>query len=229
MKASSTATSGRARASPALVGLVDASAVASSTCAGKYGRSPRWRPPRTIARFTQARPPSTLTARMSASLVVTPVLSSTACWCSTRDSAPSWLRISAACSNCSASACAIICACSASITSCCSPSQEALGVARRRARSPRRAISPTHGPEQRLIWYSRHGRVRLANTVSSQVRSWNTFCSSWIDSFTAQALGIRPEVAVPLVDRAAVVGDARKRRARRSSGTDSSCRRETGC
>ena len=44
-------------------------------------------------------------------------------------------------------------------------------------------------PVQRLIWYSRQGRARFANTVSSQVRSRNTFCSSWIDSFTAQALG----------------------------------------
>ena len=35
--------------------------------------------------------------------------------------------------------------------------------------------------------------MRLANTVSSQVRSWNTFCSSWIDSFTAQALGYGPK------------------------------------
>jgi hypothetical protein len=47
----------------------------------------------------------------------------------------------------------------------------------------------TQGPVQRLIWYSRQGRVRLANTVSSQVRRRNTFCSSWMVSFTAQALG----------------------------------------
>ena len=51
----------------------------------------------------------------------------------------------------------------------------------------------THGPEQRLIWYSRQGRVRLANTVSSQVRSRNTFCSIWIDSLTAHALGYGPK------------------------------------
>ena len=37
------------------------------------------------------------------------------------------------------------------------------------------------------------GRVRLANTVSSQVRSLNTFCISWMDSFTAQALGKGPK------------------------------------
>ncbi len=43
--------------------------------------------------------------------------------------------------------------------------------------------------QARLIWYSRHGRVRLLNTVSSQVRSLNTFCNSRIVSFTAQALG----------------------------------------
>jgi len=29
----------------------------------------------------------------------------------------------------------------------------------------------------------------LANTLSSQVRSWNTFCSTAMLSFTAQALG----------------------------------------
>ena len=51
----------------------------------------------------------------------------------------------------------------------------------------------THGPEQRLIWYSRQGRVRLLNTVSSQVRRRKTFCSSCIDSFTAQALGKGPK------------------------------------
>ena len=51
----------------------------------------------------------------------------------------------------------------------------------------------TQGPEQRWIWYSRQGRVRLLNTVSSQVRSRNTFCSSWIDSFTAQAFGYGPK------------------------------------
>jgi hypothetical protein len=54
-------------------------------------------------------------------------------------------------------------------------------------------MQPTHGPEQRLIWYSRHGRVRLLKTVSSQVRRRNTFCSSWIDSFTAQAVGYGPK------------------------------------
>lgn len=51
----------------------------------------------------------------------------------------------------------------------------------------------TQGPEQRLIWNSRQGRVRLANTVSSQVRSRNTFWISWIDSLTAQALGKGPK------------------------------------
>ncbi|MCY1511944.1 hypothetical protein D9M68_463860 [compost metagenome] len=54
-------------------------------------------------------------------------------------------------------------------------------------------MRPTQGPLQRLIWYSRQGRVRLAYTVSSQVRRRNTFCSSWIDSFTAHALGYGPK------------------------------------
>ena len=48
---------------------------------------------------------------------------------------------------------------------------------------------PTQGPEQRLIWYSKQGRVRLLKIESSQVRSRNTFCISKIASFTAQALG----------------------------------------
>ena len=61
-------------------------------------------------------------------------------------------------------------------------------------------MKPTHGAVQRWIWYSRHGRERFANTVSSQVRRRNTFCSSWIVSFTAQAPGYGPEVAVPPVD-----------------------------
>ena len=61
--------------------------------------------------------------------------------------------------------------------------QETLGVAH----------VATHGPEQRLIWYSRQGRVRLLKTVSSQVRRRNTFCSRWIESFTAQADGYGPK------------------------------------
>ena len=37
-----------------------------------------------------------------------------------------------------------------------------------------RSTGSTHGPRQRLIWYSRHGRVRFRNTGSLQVRSGNT-------------------------------------------------------
>ncbi len=55
------------------------------------------------------------------------------------------------------------------------------------------SISLTHGALQRPIWCSRHGRVRLAYTLSSQVRSMNTRCSSWIDSLAAQALGNGPK------------------------------------
>ena len=29
-----------------------------------------------------------------------------------------------------------------------------------------------HGPEQRLIWYCRHGRPRVSSTWSVHVRSW---------------------------------------------------------
>ena len=45
------------------------------------------------------------------------------------------------------------------------------------ARGRRRS---THGAGQRLIWYWRHGRLRLANSTSLQVRSWKcllTRCS----------------------------------------------------
>ncbi len=87
---------------------------------------------------------------------------------------------------------AIICACRSAITSCCSPSRKRSASCTSRAYARPRP-SPTQGPEQRWIWYSRQGRVRLVNTVSSQVRSRNTFCSSWIVSFTAQALGYGPK------------------------------------
>ena len=59
-----------------------------------------------------------------------------------------------------------------------------------------------------------HGRERFANTVFSQVRSWNTFCSSAMPSRTAPALGKRPEVAVLAVERAAVEAQLRERRRR---------------
>ncbi len=36
----------------------------------------------------------------------------------------------------------------------------------------------THGAEQRLIWWSRHGRERLAKKLSVQLRSRNSFCSA---------------------------------------------------
>ena len=54
-------------------------------------------------------------------------------------------------------------------------------------------MKPTHGAVQRWIWYSMHGRERLANTVFSQVRNWNTFCSSAMPSRTAPALGKGPK------------------------------------
>ena len=77
-----------------------ASLRASSSCEGKWALSPRCRPPRTMARFTQALPPWTVTASMSTSLSL---LVSMACWCSTLLSAPIWSRTSAACSNASCS------------------------------------------------------------------------------------------------------------------------------
>ncbi len=55
-----------------------------------------------------------------------------------------------------------------------------------------------------------HGRERLANTVFSHVRSWNTFCSVAMPSRTAPALGKRPEVPMTLVERAAMEAQLRK-------------------
>ena len=55
------------------------------------------------------------------------------------------------------------------------------------------SINPTHGAVQRRIWCSRQGRVRLLNTVSSQVRSLNTFCMSWMLLRTALALENGPK------------------------------------
>ena len=46
---------------------------------------------------------------------------------------------------------------------------------------------PTQGAEQRLIWYSRQGRVRLSNIASEQVRSRNARCSALSVRLTAQA------------------------------------------
>ncbi len=54
----SNATSVSAPSSPASSSPPSSAVNALSTCAGKYALSPRCRPPRTIARFTQTRPPS---------------------------------------------------------------------------------------------------------------------------------------------------------------------------
>ena len=54
-------------------------------------------------------------------------------------------------------------------------------------------MRPTQGAEQRLIWYSRQGRVRLANTVSAQERSRNTRCMAVTVWFTAQAEANGPQ------------------------------------
>ena len=53
---------------------------------------------------------------------------------------------------------------------------------------------PTQGAEQRLIWCSRHGRVRLSKTLSEHERSRNAFCRVLSVRFTAQARGERPEI-----------------------------------
>ena len=44
---------------------------------------------------------------------------------------------------------------------------------------PARSTSSTHGAGQRLIWYWRHGRRRLASSVSVHVRSWKCLFTRW--------------------------------------------------
>ncbi|CFW34689.1 Uncharacterised protein [Bordetella pertussis] len=58
--------------------------------------SPRWRPPRTMARLTQILPPADATAITSVS---SPPTFSMVCWCSTLDSEPIWSRSTAASSK----------------------------------------------------------------------------------------------------------------------------------
>ncbi|TWG90144.1 hypothetical protein L599_003400000240 [Luteimonas sp. J16] len=67
-------------------------------------------------------------------------------------------------------------------------------VARRTASAYSRAgASPTQGAEQRPIWYCRHGRERLRNTLSSQLRSLNSLCIMFSVSRTAVTPGYGPK------------------------------------
>ena len=77
-------------------------------------------------------------------------------------------------------------------------------------RNRRGSIRPTQGALQRLIWYSRQGRVRLANTLSLQERSRNAFCSATSVRLTAPAEANGPKYAPGLVARAAVLGQLRE-------------------
>jgi len=54
------------------------------------------------------------------------------------------------------------------------------------------SIRPTHGAEQRLIWYSRHGRSRRAKKLSVQLLSRNSFCCALIVVLTDPALANGP-------------------------------------
>ena len=49
-----------------------------------------------------------------------------------------------------------------------------------------KSISRVQGPEQRLIWYSKHGRARLSKNPSEQERSRKARCSAVIVRLTAQ-------------------------------------------
>src|SRR5260370_27767433 len=48
-----------------------------------------------------------------------------------------------------------------------------------------KSISRVQGPEQRLIWCSRHGRVRLSKNPSEQERSRKARCSAVMVRLTA--------------------------------------------
>ena len=152
---------------------------------GNRASRPDAAPPRTIARLTQARPPCTFHRQ---DVDVRSATFSIACWCSTRDSAPSG----------------------------CAPGrllelelfgvrqhprfdlvQHRLRLAAQEKRWRRahvlRVVGRRHhadaGPRAALDLEQQAGPAAVPNTVSSQVRRRNTFCISWIVSLTAQALG----------------------------------------
>jgi hypothetical protein len=114
------------------------------------------------------------------------------CWDSTRDSGVMRLRSAAASSKRSASAAPSI-FCSRSFSTSWWPPRRKRAAACTSREYASASTNPTQGPLQRWIWCSRQGRDRLAKTVSSQVRSRNTFCSTWMLSLTAQALGYGPK------------------------------------
>ena len=70
-----------------------------------------------------------------------------------------------------------------------------------------------HGPWQRLMWYSRHGRwsARSPSRMSIvQVRNGNRRRTRFIDSSTLDADAYGPEVAAPVVHELAGALDARE-------------------
>ena len=71
-------------------------------------------------------------------------------------------------------------------------------------------MRPTQGALQRLIWYSRQGRVRLANMLSLHERSRNAFCSAIRVRLTAPAEANGPKYDARLVARAAELGQLRE-------------------
>ena len=67
------------------------------------------------------------------------------------------------------------------------PGQEQRRLLDQPRRSPSLSIRPTQGALQRLIWYSRQGRVRLVNTLSLHERNRNAFCNATRVRLTAPA------------------------------------------
>jgi hypothetical protein len=95
--------------------------------------------------------------------------------------------------------------------------QESARRAARPARTASALIRPTQGPEQRLIWYSRQGRVRLAEhrvLAGAQPKHLLQQLDALLDRPGA---GVGAEVAVLFVHRTPVVGHARVHLAWRAS------------
>src|SRR3954465_14029351 len=59
-------------------------------------------------------------------------------------------------------------------------------ASRTSSRYSAKSISRVHGPEQRLIWCSRHGRVRLSKNESEHERKRKARCKAVMVRLTAQ-------------------------------------------
>ena len=166
---------------------------------GKHGRSPRWRPPLTIARLTQATAPETATATTSAS--VSPPVVSIACWCAhgreRRDAVPCGglegpgLGPSTRAFRRSSTMSRV-------------RPREGGGAARCPSRNPR-DWRPTQSRRAAADLAEQARAVAVREDGFSRVLRPKTFCMIWIASRTAVPLGWGEEAGLA-VDAAAIVG-----------------------